>query len=233
MYNYKRYNKRRPRRSKPGLLKRGLYGAASRPMQTVALAKLAYAGFKKLRSMVNVEYKWIMLELPSQTATTTPSFHFLTGINQDTSQNGRNGNKVKLTGLNIKLNVYLHSTAVSTIVRCLLVQDIATDGVAPTFSEIFTYMGANPTTLSPYNPVFCSSKYRILMDKRITLDVNGKSVVSYTQYFKLATHLTYSGLTDALGDASSNHYHLIFISDQAAASAPTIDINVRGSYVDN
>lgn len=199
------------------------YAKAKRGMG-IAMQALKLA--QHVKTLINVEHKFIDVEEAGFTVTNSGQVFLLTGIEQGDGESQRNGDKVKLTSNSMKMNLEINGTTAG-IVRVLLVNDKVSKGVAPTFGELLQ----EQTIIGHYNPDNCPSRFKILSDKLVTLSSDNPQPV-ITLYDKLYHHITFTNTSATQADANTGHLYL-FIITNLVDSQPAASFVNRASYVDN
>lgn len=181
-----------------------------------------------LKSIVNVEKKYL-----DTTASTTSvqggGFLLLNGLVQGTSATTRLGQSIKMISVYPNIFWTINAAATTTYCRMIIFIDKQPNGAAPIQSDI---LSAVNSVLAPMN-VGNSKRFKILMDKRLQLSINGNEIVKYKRFRKLATHTEYNtGNTGGIADIQTNSIYLYHMSDQTV-NAPTFSYNVRLRFIDN
>lgn len=158
-------------------------------------------------------------------------------IPQDTNENSRNGNTIRITGINtsILLDSVLN-TAPSCMVRIVIVYSKCTNGDYPTVAEILTQ---NTSVLSHYT--MNRTNYNIVYDKTHimggTTNANSLPVhkLIYFNHKPLDHHCKWS-TTDTTGNRGNlleGDYAIYAFCDGYATTAPTMTVQSRAKFVDN
>lgn len=226
----KRYGRRYNRRYKKRYAKKssGMGTALS-----IAGKALRVANF--LKSIVNVETKFIDTTAGGVLVPANPTFVPLTLCSQGVTDETRNGNSIKAKSLSMKFNLSLNQTApLDCFVRVLLVLDKVSNGTVPIINDILDNVGGITETLAHYNGDNMGGRFQILADKRYHLDTSGKEQVAGSIYRKLSHHVKFDGTTNAIADATTGHLYFIFCSNiTAPANQPVISYTNRFYFIDN
>lgn len=122
------------------------------------------------------------------------------------------------------------AAATQTFIRMILFEDKFNTGTVPTASNL---LGLTLTTgwsvIAPLN-VDTTTRYRILMDKRIALSQNGKQNYIMNKYIKIERHVHYTG--PAATDTYNGNIYLLLVSNEST-NTPTVYFNCRVGYYDN
>lgn len=217
MYRRRGGFRRRGRRTRKGGFSFG---------NALSLAKRAYSGYRYLKSMVNVERKFCDVNYSSQVIGKSLAVYQLNTIAEGSDYNQRTGISVKSSSLLLRFSVHLDPAATYNQVRLILFEDCENQGSAPTGTDI---LESSTNYLSPLQHSH-GQRWKVLRDKIITLDVNGKAVVDLRMFMKMASHYKYSGVN--AGDTYNCALYLGIISDNNTNS-PVVDFYSRLRFVDN
>lgn len=190
----------------------------------VGLARDVY----NLKKLVNTEYKYIDTG-DSGSFSTTPTVTLLNGCAQGTTAITRNGQSIRITSLNFNFYSTIHaSAATSTMARILVVLDSQPNGAAMTAQQLLV-------TANTVSPMLLGNarRFRVLMDKRFALSINGTEIFQSHKYFKMDVHTTFNtGSAGTIADIQTNSLYLIQISDQAT-NVPQMTWTARVRFIDN
>lgn len=210
----------------------------------------AYKSYVKRMVSKNIEHKWKSgtFQLSGNYETASNMFQFLNGVAQGTGTQNRIGARITMTELEMTLTV-VPKEGVYTRVRLLAFFDKQTNGILPgnnaNISSIFADTGVTggPTTLtSPLQSNFFPSRYTLIMDRLISLDVsnNGTSAVSPERMIRIKRRLrkrvSYTGPSADIPDIVNNSLIVYAISDEKgdppSGNAPTVIGQYKFKYVD-
>lgn len=201
-------------------------GTAARIAST---AYTAYRIAKGVASIVNSEKKYYDVN-QSVTANTTGSIATCSNIQSGVGANQRVGISVKLDSVLLRFLIKNAGTNPSTAVRIIVFMDTEQAGIPPVPGDILQVVGF----LSPLK-IQNSKRFVVLRDT--TIDVNAdypyKHLSVYRNYHKTTIHMKWQGTTGLLSDMRNNHIYILFISNQDATDAPTVDFYSRIRYYDN
>lgn len=190
------------------------------------LANKAWRGVRAIRGLINVEKHYLDTGV-STTIDTSGSITLLSGIAQGDDVNSRQGNSV--LGKTLYSRVVLLRNAANTTamnsVRIMVIRDLNNVGSAPTVTDVL----ASATVHSPLN-VDHTARYQVILDKVISLSVQGQSGVNRKWFLKVPAHLKFTG--SSATDVYKNALYLLLVSDQAS-SVPSIASTWRLGYYDN
>lgn len=217
---YMVYKKRSNKRSAPVKLT-GLQSA-------MATAKKALDLALYIKGMVNCEKKY-----KDTTATGAIDYNgsidLLSGIAQGNDDDGRSGDSILVRSDNFKLEWAVNATAGITTARTIIFYDNKNIGTAPTVSQILQSVGSVFSVHSPLNRD-SNGRFKILMDKTVTLNINGQASKNINKFLKLYFHQKFTGPNTT--DISDKALYMLNICDQAV-NTPTITMYNRMGYYDN
>lgn len=199
----------------------------------------------RVASIINVEYKNLDTPITAVLSAATASplngfsqFFPLTQMAQGDSPNQRNGNSILLKSLMLRHNFTLNAgpPALDHVnIRMMLVRwDSASGITSPDIHNILD----DPIDALGWVRVFRNidnvnvRNFKVLWDKRITLDTDYKSEVTIDKYFKLRHHAKFVG--SALNQMAFGHLFMVYMYDNLAASGSfTLNADARLRYIDN
>lgn len=186
----------------------------------------------RIATMVNAEKQYYDNNtlLVTRNPTPTGTVDIMSGIPQGDDNGQRTGNSIKLNSLYLTMQGGMSASATQTFVRIILFEDKFNTGTTPTASNV---LGLTLTTgwsvIAPLNTDF-STRYRILIDKRIALSQNGRQNFLFKKYIKRYKHVHYTGPNAT--DTYNGNIYLLMLSNEAT-NTPTIYFNCRVGYYDN
>lgn len=195
---------------------------------TMQLAKKAWWGVKKIKKLINVEFKNHDINI-ANTVTVAGVAHTLTGIAQGDTQGTRDGNSVLGQKLELKIQYNQDSEADTSIIRTIIVRDKQQQAdTAPTLTEI---LDQDLTTVltRPYSSE-SPKRFSILHDSMLTLNKETKTVAIKTIKLKCNQHVLFNGT--AAGDIQKNGIYLFFLTNEDT-NEPTVLGMSRLTYTDN
>jgi len=168
---------------------------------------------------------------------TTPAysqFNTIVGINRGDAANERVGNRIQLTSIDIRGLVGLprESSSSDTVAdwaagpsqwRIIMYQDQQCNGALAPIASMLDLALVNANPVNAYNNLQYSGRFRILMDKFITLEpgaavynsvatkyVTTGNVKHFKKHIKCDIPITFVGDTGALTNLTTNNIGLIF-----------------------
>ncbi len=210
--------------------KRPGYKACSK--MVVGDARKALAIARRVRSYLNVEFKNHDIEAVSGTIPDgVGEITQLTNIPQGDTGITRDGANVKITSIYIRLLLGIHSSAIISRLRVMLVLDKQTNqAIYATADLLFSVTNIN-SCQSPLN-LDNQFRFRVLYDKTFDVSQNGPQGRVIKIYKKVSTKLRFDASTPSIADLRSSSYSLVLISSEAT-NVPTVAINARLRFVDN
>lgn len=212
----------RTRRRKPRLPSR-----YDRPFSGGWYLRRAIAGYRYLRSMMNVEFKYKDVTA-SPTVSNTGTLVLLNGMSKGDTVSTREARSILCKSSEFKTNAYMNASATNTSLRVILFIDKQPSGTAPTIANLL-----QSNTITSFRHLDFRKRFVILIDRSYSLSVNGKNDVHIEWYKKLRMHTIYDD-SDAgdITDISSNALYLVLISNEPT-NTPTVVYNHRLRFIDN
>lgn len=220
--------------------KNAIYYSKRRPYGKYALAgagalvtaKAAYSLAKKVKSMVNTEFKYSDVDAVLTNITATGQFYYLSGVAQGDGGSSRDGNQLRAKTLSLhgQINMNASSPSEPCIVRMVVFTHKNPQATAPSVGTLFENVAA-PSVFDFYNLDEVPQNVRILKTKIIKLSLyNPINYINET--IKLNTVLRYDGTGATVADQSSNAIYVAFFSN-ALNNYPDGHLSTRLRYVDN
>ncbi len=195
------------------------------------LAADAARGVKYLRSLVNVERKWITLENVTPVATTTGSVTILNGVASGDGSENRDGDSIRFVDGAMNLTVTQHASATATFIRLIVVKWRDNDALAKDTNAILE----NQTDIKSFYEEGNLTKFSVLKDVTIALDSSNNGVRAMQWTFPgLNMKSTYSpgASGGAATDLQIGAIYLLTLSSEAT-NAPTVGFTSKFLFVDN
>jgi len=220
---YRKNNRRQYRRARKPMTRGAIYGRA---------ASQLYSDVKKLKNLINVEFKWHDVHAAHDMHTTgviTP----LNFINQGDGSQLRDGDQFRIKSIEIDGRVKLDPVGGPAVCRYLLVIDTDPGGVSFNISDLLHTSAGSPVTSAARN-LDNRNRFVILKDFRTTVQPNGREVVPIKYYRKLDLKTLFNNATASFSSLKNHGLYLVTFSDIGSGSnPPDIDVNCRVRYVDN
>lgn len=192
-----------------------------------SLAYKAYKGVRWIQRLINVEKKFFDI-VSAPTVSTTPSIISLSNIAQGNDYNQRDGNSILIQSMLLRALITLNSMAATSIIRLVLFVDNDQRGTDPAATDLFESVGSLTTPLN-HN---VASRFNVLMDKFVSLSINGNRSMTFKRFFKYNRHIKYTGTTGADATAYEGAIFLLLWSSEVT-NVPTVDYSFRLRYTDN
>lgn len=187
------------------------------------------ANSRAIGRMANVETKYI----DANNDGTIDSSGTINGLNliaQGDGNTQRDGNQVRMLDLFVRLNAVQHSSATNTLVRYIAFVDTQSAGATPAVTDVLQASNI----ASPLNKEN-AYRFKILIDKTITLSTGGNTYKAMKIYRKLPKYwqkARYIGTTAAVGSQGTNAMWSLTISDEAT-NTPQVQRYSRVKFLDN
>lgn len=206
------------------------------------LAEKAFEMAKYVATLVNVERKQIDTDI-TLVGTAIPVAAAVVAVPLTLCAQGdtditRNGNKIKLSSISLKINLFNVGAAGSVAnptVRLLLVNDKVSSGAAPALTDVLD----TASVIARYNPDTIGSRFKILMDKRYPFGFKntttstgaGRQCLDDSFYKKVSWHVKYDGTTANIADATTGHLYAFLYAD--FANIMEGNVTSRVEFIDN
>jgi len=198
-----------------------------RPISYRQIGQKVWRDVKYLKSIVNVERKYLDTNAspdPSNTATIT----LLNGMAPGTTAITRNGQKIKCSSFTFNAFTTIASAAQATMVRAMIVIDHQPNAAAFAATDLLA-----TSSVTGVRNVSNGKRFTVIMDKRISLSVNGPSQYHITKFQKLNFHTEYNtGTAGTIADITRNALFLFLISSEAT-NTPDFSYSFRLRFIDN
>ncbi len=180
---------------------------------------------KKINNIINGIEEKFFDSVNTHLADNIGTVVHITGIAQDGTVDGRNGNQVTIKGIRIRWSMDIDPGDLSIICRVLIIQDTQqiTD-TAPAPGDILQ----NLTPLSPENRPRLR-RFRLLKETLFTLSNVGQSSRASNWFIPLNLNVRYNGT--GAGDIQRNNLYVLTITDEGV-SPSTYNHHMRLIYTD-
>ncbi len=181
-----------------------------------------------VKKYLDVEYKKISIVVDSNIDSAGVSI-FLTLVGNASAVNAREGNKITMKSMFIRLTIKPNVAAPKNdFVRMMLIKD--KQQIADTIPILVDVLGAGfgiPTSLDPEDV----GRFSVLWDKTWAINVNGTGLFHFKKYFKMNNSVRFNG-TASTDQQRNAVYLMIFTSESTVADAPNINLQLRTRYTD-
>ncbi len=186
---------------------------------------VAYA----VKKLINVEFKTITTSFTSD-PNTTGSVVNLTAIAQGDTIANRQGNKIRSKYLKVSGNVRINASATSTHLRLVIVRDNNGNTTQPAIADLFPDVGSFFGNKNKSGDPQSNSRFTVLWDKFIMLDVVGLEQVPIGWSTELDHHIYFTG-TGATDEGKGHLY--LFIASNEATNDPAVQVDSMFKFIDN
>lgn len=205
---------------KKGFYKRAkIYGRAANQL---------YKDVKYLKSIVNVEKKFIDSTVSAQNITNTGALSLLNGVTTGDSMSTRDGQSIKCISILFSGKMRLTSVANVMQVRLIIFRDMQANGAAPAATDLLVSASVT-SALNLSN----GKRFSVLYDRRFTLEPNGDQGAFAHFFRKLNFHTRFNtGTAGTIADIQTNSLYLLYLSDEAT-NYPLLTSDCRVRFIDN
>ncbi len=195
-------------------------------------AKKALFIAKHLKSIINVEFKHLTnfqtnLSVPDAAGTIVQ----LTNVVQGDTSVTRDGSNIKIISIGLDYHVIQHATAVSTVVRIMVIHDRQTNQALYTTGDLLADATTIDSISSPRN-LDNTRRFQVLYDKKHLFSDSGSTVARGKFYKKLQYKLRYDANAGTIADLTQSSLSLLVISNEPT-NVPLFHGAIRLRYVDN
>lgn len=199
-----------------------------RPITYGQIGKKIWRDVRWLKSVINVEKKYLDLITAGALPSTGGTLALLNGCTLGDTATNRDGQSVKFVSLNFKGSLAMNNSAETTFVRIAFVIDRQPNAGTTTVSNIWS--SATPTALRGIGTGY---RYHVLKDMQFALSNGGRESVYFEKTLKLRFHTRYNTSNNGdVTDIVTNALYMVYLSDQAT-NTPTLNINTRLRFIDN
>lgn len=145
---------------------------------------------------------------------------------QGSDFNARIGRQISPKAIQIKGFTTMDSTAVTTSIRLVMVQDKWNLGATPAWLDFMNTTSFNSLRLLDVNKF---RRFKILLDKTFTLGINMRRTINFNVYKKLSGIIRFTGI--AATDTGSNAIYVYAVSSEATYT-PLLQVNTRCRFID-
>lgn len=200
-----------------------------------SLSKL-WTGYKRLKGLINVEWKQHTYNSGSVSILETGSVAPLTLIAEGDDNTTRDGKSILAKKVNVQLTI-LHGGASGydeQYARFILVHDKDSREAAPSITDILPSAAWTDRYVSDGSKSM--KRFQILSDKTVKLGKPSNGMSGFKQiHFNhtLNHHITYDDTTATQNAAEQGHLYLLYTGSQATDNYPTVTIDSRMRFIDN
>lgn len=194
-------------------------------------AKKALAMAKYVKNLINVEFKELDLKRTITAVTSSVIITNPTLLAQGDTKSSRSGNSIRLKSIRWKAQFKINSSAVATYIRCMIVLDKQTNGATFAIADLLEDPTLHNVIVSPRDRDN-KNRFSVLHDRVIQLNISGNQTSYFNVYKPLNHIINFDGVTNAIGDVTSNCLYLVICSDEAT-NTPIITDFCRLTFIDN
>lgn len=206
-------------------------------VQPKVLARQAQGYFGA--TSMNKEKKLIDTAAANYAADTTGTITLLNGVAQGDDYTNRQGRQFLMTSVQLRgIIAPTDTTTGSTLVRVLVVYDAATNGAAPTITDILA-----ASTSQAFNNLNNRDRFHVVIDETHAIGgLNNTATQAYSmsptvaqieRYERLPNvQVTNQGTGNTVASIQKGALWLVTIGDQAAASGATVSLAARVRFTD-
>ncbi len=184
---------------------------------------------RKLKSMINVEYKTVQVGFKVD-PNTTPQILHLSATAQGDTLASRDGNKIKAFSIQLKGCVSINASAVSTLTRFLVFLDHANTGTPPVITDLFSSAASFTNGESRVSDPQSNSRFIVLKDIIILQSDQGPKISKVNFYKRLHHHIKYIGAAttdEGMGTV------WVFQASNEATNDPVVNVKSTFKWIDN
>ncbi len=196
-----------------------------------AAGKQLQRDVRSLKRLINVEFKFLDTQLTNVASSTTPLITQLSNSAQGDTTVTRDGSQLKCLSIQLSYFMTMHTNAVGSLVRVLLIKDKQTNQAIYTAGDVLTDTTAADSLISPYNRDN-RKRFTIMYDKVHTLTGSGTEVRHVGRRFRQDQILRYDANAGDITDLTQSSYSLMTVSSEAT-NTPLFTMFARLNFVDN
>ncbi len=197
---------------------------------TLSTAQKALQIALQVKKLINVEYNFIDT-LQTAVIPITPALQQLTNIVQGDTNITRNGSQIKLVSIMLNYFIAQHASAVTTVVRVMLIHDRQTNEAAFLAADVLQDITAGDAINSP-RELDHLRRFSVLYSRVHLLQDSGTKLVKGGFRKKLQLKLRYDANAGTISDLTQSSLALMIMSNEGT-NTPTITSFVRILFVDN
>lgn len=193
-------------------------------------AKKALRVANFVKSVVNVEYKYLDVSNTGLSMSSSGAVALLTGLAVGTTSTTRNGNSILMKSFYSQITFKVNAAATSsTLCRVIYFIDKQDTSSLPAVTDVLSAATVNAPIRRDQG-----DRFIVLYDRRLVVNLDsGSRPAGILKYFKkLHMHVKYLGDTAAQSDTGENQIYVLTVTD-AASNNPTFNHTVRMRYIDN
>lgn len=210
----------------------GKVGTALRYGNQAAAIALTAAKVAKLTGLINTEFKYLDRNISLQPNQATGGFVLLNGTDRGDGVSNREGRQLRVKSLQLKYRVIMHSSALRTTTRVMVVVDKKPDGAIFTLADLLEQGGTYP--VYGMRNLNNRNRFVILKEWNIATDAVERDTSRVMKYYKnLDMKVTYDDSdTATIADIQNNSLYIVTMSNETT-NLPLIEGQARIRFLDN
>lgn len=199
-----------------------------------SLAKRTATGLNEIRKLINVEHKYIDVNLTTNTSQAGAT-NYLVPIAQGNGIQERDGDSIKIQSVDLVGTLYRNtSSTANESYRVMLIRDLMNQGADPAVSDILETVG---TIYAPFQHIDTlngpdyNSRFTILYDELYTLDTYHPTATLHI-HSNHDCHVAFRGTGATVASGGTGAYFLVTVTN-VATNASNLDFSCRIRYTDN
>jgi len=181
-----------------------------------------------VKSLVNVESKYIDIAPFSSAIPNTGVIYLTNALSQGITSVTRIGDSVKMHSMELRGSINQSTSATQSIVRMWIIKHKEPRGAT---LALATDLWEN-TNVNTFLQVNKRNRYTVLLDRTFHLQEGGASQALFHIKKKLGQHTIYDGNAGTVADIQKNAYYVVFLSNEPTYT-PSVNMAVRLRYTDD
>jgi hypothetical protein len=161
----------------------------------------------------------------SANSTTSGTVYFISGVGQDNTVNGRDGDQIRPFVLHCRIG--LVGGSYTCLARYIIFEDLMCQAANPNVTDVL--LSAAYNSVYHYQNVHLQHRFKILEDKMIPLSAGGIFASSDVRDIKLKGRMEFLNTGSTVASAGKRAVFLIVIASQADVA---VQVNTRMQYYD-
>lgn len=199
-----------------------------------SLAKRTAVGLNEIRKLINVEHKYVDVNLTTNTSQSGGS-NYLCPVAQGNGIVDRDGDSIKVQSFDIIGTLYRNTAStVNESYRVMIIRDLMNQGADPTGTDVVETAGTQYAPLQHndmLNGPDYNSRFTILYDELFSLDTYHPTH-TFRFHSNHDCHIAFRGTGATVASAGTGAYFLLTFTSVATNSA-NCDFSSRIRFTDN
>lgn len=158
----------------------------------------------------NADKKFLDVEIGTDTPGTTASITYLSPCAQGNSDITRIGDTISPKAIEVNAYAFVHASAAYDVCRAILFMDKENRGVIPSATELLM----TAADVRAHRNTVYTKRFRVLRDKKFTLDPSGNSSKFWKWYLPLTKPIKYGSNNGDITDARENNLFVLLVGVQ-------------------